>query len=100
MENKKEKKLGFRLDEETWEDFSRYCEENKVSKSKMSRDAILKYMTIFDKQNENPKLVFSHNMFKFMADRMSEEDMKELASISYENSQKDLEKHAWLKLVR
>ncbi|MCP4764344.1 MAG: hypothetical protein GY870_21400 [archaeon] len=98
MDSKKDKnmdkKLGFRMDDETWTEFTKYCEDNNVSKSEISREAIIKYMSIFNSQNQNPKLIFSYNLFKFMADKISDEDMEKLAILSYENAQNDLKRYS------
>ena len=58
-----------------------------VSKSKLTRNAIRNYLTLFEEldNKKNPKVILSQNLVKFSLRCMDEKQLEELAEISYRN---------------
>ena len=82
--------IQFRLNEEIYQEIDEFSTRFGISKSELARKSIFKYILTFDNpERPNPKLLFSHNMFKILMDNASTENIENLAKISYENGMAD-----------
>lgn len=87
----KNKILGIRIDEETFDNFDQFCKERHLSKSEVARKAIMRYVHVIYNPERNAKLLFSKSQFKYCLSCLSSNQLEELARISVQNGQKDME---------
>lgn len=79
----KEKIVGVRVEEMLWDAIIKYSKEKEISKSKITRDALKKYLSIY--RNPLPMILWSNNEFQFALSCLNETQIEELAKISFKN---------------
>lgn len=84
----KEKIIGVRFDSETINHIEEFSEKYNISKSQLTRNAIHNYLNLFEEVSslKNPKMIISQNIFKLALENLSEQQLDELAELSYRNA--------------
>jgi len=90
MTEKKGHVLSTRVDDRTLEYIDNYSANYDISYSYLIRKALNYYVKYANKEDRNssyvpPSLIISKEFFKYIMDRLKEDDMKSLANISYNN---------------
>ncbi len=86
---KSKHEILLRLDDETNEMLDTYSKMIKTNKTQLIRNSITNFMFVnLDNSNyPNPKSIFSQSMVHFLLDKCKDDELKELAQISYDLSQ-------------
>ena len=86
MSERKEKSVTIRLEDILWEELTGHSQEKGVSKSEITREALNKYLSNF--RYTNPMVLIGRNLFSYLLSRLNNEEIIELAKISFENALK------------
>ncbi len=89
----KDKTFTFRIDQTTLALMENYTQMFGIKKSIIARKAIQDYLVLNldNVEHPNPKTIISQNIFQFMFQKLSEEDLTSIAKMSYENGRADME---------
>ena len=79
----KEKIIAVRISDILWNDIEEYCQKSKLSKSKITRDALTKFLKFY--QNPIPLILWGKNEFSFTINCLNESELEKLAEISFQN---------------
>ena len=89
---KKIYKFTVRLDESTQKFLDVYSKITSIKKSKLIRNSIsnLIFLNLDNPDYPNPKAIMSQSLLHFLFDKCSDEEIKEMAQISYDLSLKEI----------
>jgi len=98
MTEKKGHVLSTRVDDRTLEYIEKYSKNYNISYSYLIRKALNYYIKYANKEDRNssyapPSLIISKEYFKYIMDHLTEDNMKDLASITYKNLQYSIKKY-------
>jgi hypothetical protein len=79
----KEKIVAFRVEDVLWNEIMQYSKEKEISKSKVTREALKKYLSIY--KYPFPMILWGYNEFRFALECLNETQLEDLAQISFEN---------------
>ncbi|MCP4764563.1 MAG: CopG family transcriptional regulator [archaeon] len=90
MHNKKENVIAVRLDDNLKKRLAEYTAENNISTSKLTRQAITRYIEIYD-NNDNrniERIIWGKNEFAKSLEFLNDAQIEELAEVSFQNGRK------------
>lgn len=79
----KDKVVTVRIEDILWEEIKKYSQDHDMSKSKITRDALKKYFSIY--RNPLPIILWSRNEFAFALNCLNDKQIESLADISFQN---------------
>ncbi|MHA1670060.1 MAG: hypothetical protein ACTSV5_05705 [Promethearchaeota archaeon] len=85
----KDKVVTVRVEDILWEEIKKYSQDHDMSKSKITRNALIKYFSIY--RNPLPLILWSRNEFAFALNCLNDKQIKSLAEISFQNGLKAMD---------
>ncbi|UYP44218.1 hypothetical protein NEF87_000503 [Candidatus Lokiarchaeum ossiferum] len=87
-------RISLRLDSETNKMLDTYSKIVSTTKTQLIRDSVssIMFLNLGNPKYHNPKSIFSQSMLHFLFDRCNDEDLLELAQISYDLSMSEIAK--------
>ena len=85
----KDKVVTVRVEDILWEEMKKYSQDHEISKSKITRDALIKYFSIY--RNPLPLILWSRDEFTFALNCLTDKQIESLADISYQNGLKAMD---------
>lgn len=85
----KDKVVTVRVEDILWEEIKKYSQDHDISKSKITRDALIKYFSIY--RNPLPLILWSRDEFAFTLNCLTDKQIESLADISYQNGLKAMD---------
>jgi hypothetical protein len=85
----KDKVVTVRIEDILWEEIKKHSQDHAISKSKITRDALIKYFSIY--RNPLPLILWSRAEFAFVLNCLNDKQIKSLADISFQNGLKAMD---------
>lgn len=82
----KDKVVTIRVEDILWEEIEKHSLDYDISKSKITRDALKKYFSIY--RNPLPIILWCRNEFAYVLNCLNDEELQNLAEISFNNGLK------------
>ena len=79
----KDKVVTVRIEDILWEEIKKYSQDHDMTKSKITRDALEKYFSIY--RNPLPIILWARNEFAFALNCLNDRQIENLADISFQN---------------
>ncbi|MFW9952552.1 MAG: hypothetical protein ACFFKA_20725 [Candidatus Thorarchaeota archaeon] len=85
----KDKVVTIRIEDILLEEIEKYSQDYDISKSKITRDALKKYFSIY--RNPLPIILWGRNEFAYVLSCLNDKELQTLSEISFNNGIKAMD---------